>query len=82
MSIVNVSTLLFDFALALCLSMNSCFGSDGAIIPVIASESNDYGAYNLFELYLGKKTREGHLISFSVTWKNGFEARFEGSQLK
>lgn len=62
--------------------MNSCFGSNGAIIPVIASESNDYGAYNLFELYLGKKTREGHLISFSVTWKNGFEARFEGSQLK
>lgn len=32
--------------------------------------------------YLGKKTWEGHLISFSISWKNGFEARFEGSQLK
>lgn len=63
--------------------MNSCFGSNGSIIPVIASESNNnYGAYNLFKVYLGKKTLEGHLISFSITWTSGFEARFEGSQLK
>ena len=32
--------------------------------------------------YLGKKTQEGHLISFSISWKNGFEARLVGSQLK
>ena len=65
------------------VSMNSCFGSNGSIIPVIASESNNnYGSCNLFKVYLGKKTLEGHLISFSITWKNGFEARFEGNQLK
>ena len=49
----------FDFALSLCLSMNSCFGSNGAIISVIASESNDYGAYDLFELLPRKENTRG-----------------------